>query len=77
MSDSNDFLEMSSTQTNFIATNSVLIGGSQRRVAKIMIYKRSWIQNNYFGPLENIAGIFQDGHLMHDCCHNLSMHAHI
>lgn len=56
MNDSNDFLELSSTQTNFVASSSVLIGGSRRRVAKIMIFKMSWLRNNYSGPLERIIG---------------------
>ena len=56
MNDSNEFLELSSTETSFIASRSVLIGGSQRRVAKIMLYKQSWLQRNYFGPLGRLAG---------------------
>ena len=57
ISDGNEFLELSSTETNFIASRSVMIGGSQKRVAKIMLYKMSWIQNNYLGPLQRKAGI--------------------
>ena len=60
MNDRNDFLELSSTETNFIASRSVLIGGSRRRVAKIMLYKRCWIQEYYREPLESIAGSVKD-----------------
>ena len=56
MDSDNEFLELSSTETNFIASSSVLIGGSQRKVSKIMMYKRCWIQRNYFDPLKRITG---------------------
>lgn len=51
----NRFLELSSTQTTFVASSSVLIAGRQRRVTEIMLYKPSWMQDNYLGPIERMA----------------------
>lgn len=51
----NRFLELSSTETTFVASSSVLIAGQQRQVSKIMLYKLSWIKDNYLSPLERFT----------------------
>ena len=57
---SNRFLELSSTETNFVASSSVLIGGQRRRVTSIMLYKASWMKRNYLEPMQNITSkLFQ------------------
>jgi len=53
----NRFLEITSTQTKFAASATVLVGGQRRRVTKIMLYERQWLQNNYLGPLERLTGM--------------------
>lgn len=51
----NRFLELSSTETNFKASSSVLIRGQRQRVSKVMLCKASWMKNNYLQPMQNIT----------------------
>lgn len=47
----NEFFELSAVDTKLLVTESFAIGGQQRRVCKIMMYKDSWIENYYYDPL--------------------------
>lgn len=55
---SNRFIELSSTETNFVASSSLFIAGRQRRVTEIMLYKRSWIRDYYLEPLQRMTSEF-------------------
>lgn len=43
---SNQFFSVNGANLNFVATQSILIGGVRRYVRKIMLYKNKWL--NYF-----------------------------
>lgn len=53
---SNKFLELSSTETTFAASSSVLVGGVRRRVTKIMVHTMSWIEGYYLEPIKRMSG---------------------
>jgi len=59
----NRFLEITSTQTKFAASATVLVGGRQKRVTKIMLYKRQWLQTYYLDPMERLRGMLYSCHL--------------
>ena len=40
-------------------SDNVLIGGERKRVAKIMLFKRSWLEDNYISPLMSFEGRLQ------------------
>ncbi|XP_052804073.1 uncharacterized protein LOC128234104 isoform X1 [Mya arenaria] len=52
----NAFYEISAVRHNLLVTNSILIGGQQRAVSKIMVYKRQWVLNYWITPMEAFAG---------------------
>lgn len=47
----NEFLEVSNVTNVLSVQNEILIGGQVTKVAKIMVFKKAWLENNYFGPL--------------------------
>ena len=47
----NQFYEVSAVNTKLIIAESLLIGGQQRRVQSIMMFKKRWIENSYVDPL--------------------------
>ena len=47
----NKFLELSAVTHMLAVSNNVLIGGERKRVAKIMFFKRCWLEDNYISPL--------------------------
>ena len=51
---SNDFFELSAVNTKLVVSESVLIGGQQKRVRKIMMFKKSWVEKYYLDPLRSI-----------------------
>ncbi|CAF1095215.1 unnamed protein product [Rotaria sp. Silwood1] len=55
---SNEFYEFSQIRHQLMAVRSILIAGRSRQVNKIMAYKLSWMQNNYFGPMSRLADRF-------------------
>ena len=48
---SNEFYELGQVQTSLAAVSNILIGGVNRKVRRIMIYKRNWMLRNYIMPL--------------------------
>ena len=50
----NQFYELSTVSTRLVVAQSLLIGGQQRKVRKIMMFKKSWIENNYLDPFRSI-----------------------
>ena len=53
---SNQFFELSAVSHMLAVTDNVLIGGERKRVAKVMFFQRSWLDNNYFTPLRSYEG---------------------
>ena len=51
---SNAFYELSAVNTKLVVAESLLIGGQQKKVQKIMMFKKSWIENNYLNALRSI-----------------------
>ena len=55
----NQFFELSSVSHMLAVTDNILIGGERKRVAKVMFFQRSWLDNNYFTPLRSFQGRLQ------------------
>ena len=51
----NRFFEIKAVSTRLVVSESILIGGQQRRVQKIMMCKRSWLEKFYLNPLRSIS----------------------
>jgi hypothetical protein len=51
----NEFYEIGQVRRQLVIVQSIIIGGQQRRVKKIMAYKQSWMQNNYYQPMRSLA----------------------
>lgn len=51
----NRFYDIGEVRNHLIAVQSVFIAGQTRSVKKIMTFKRSWLQRNYFEPMRNLA----------------------
>ena len=56
---SNRFFELSSVTHMLAVSDNVLIGGERKKVAKIMFFKRCWLQDNYISPLRSFEGRLQ------------------
>lgn len=48
----NEFLELSQVTQSLLLTQNALIGGKQRKVARIMAFKTIWLVKNYLEPLQ-------------------------
>ena len=48
----NEFYELSQVRNTFAVSSSVIIGGEQTRVAKIMTFKMCWMTKNYIEPIK-------------------------
>ncbi|KAK2553996.1 hypothetical protein P5673_024706 [Acropora cervicornis] len=55
----NQFFELSSVSHMLAVTDNILIGGERKRVAKVMLFKMSWLENNYLTPLRSFEGRLQ------------------
>ena len=55
----NQFFELSAVSHMLGVTDNILIGGERKSVAKVMFFKRSWLDNNYFIPLKSFEGRLQ------------------
>lgn len=51
----NEFYEIGQVRNQIMVVQSIVIGGQQRRVKKIMAYKAAWMQNNYYQPMRALA----------------------
>ena len=51
----NEFFEVNAVSTRLVVAESILIGGQQKKVKKIMMFKKSWIESNYLDPLRSIG----------------------
>lgn len=51
----NEFYEIGQVRNQIMVVQSIVIGGQQRRVKKIMAYKQTWMQNNYYQPMRALA----------------------
>ena len=49
-----NFFELSAVNTKIVVSESLLIGGQQKKVQKILMFKKSWIESNYLDPLRSI-----------------------
>ena len=47
----NRFFRLNSTETTFVAAESVFVGATKVSVKKIMAYKMSWMKRNYIDPM--------------------------
>ena len=50
----NKFFEISSISTKLVVSQSLLIGGQQQRVHKIMMFKKEWIELFYIQPIREV-----------------------
>ncbi len=50
----NEFYELSAVNTKLVVSESIMIGGQQKRVHKIMTFKKKWIENNYLNPFRSL-----------------------
>ena len=50
----NRFYELSAVSTKVLVSQSLLVGGQQKKVRKIMKFKKSWIEKYYINPLRSI-----------------------
>ena len=50
----NEFFELSAVSTKLVVAEFLLIGGQQKRVQQIMMFKKSWIERNYIDPLLSV-----------------------
>ena len=56
---SNQFFDLSAVSHMLAVTDNVLIAGERKRVAKVMFFKRSWLDKNYFTPIRTFKGRLQ------------------
>ena len=51
----NQFYEIGQIKNQLLVVQSIVIGGRQRQVKKIMAYKSGWMQRNYYQPMRQLA----------------------
>ena len=51
---SNQFLELSATKTDVLVSDSLLVGGQRKKIQRIMLFKKSWMEKNYIEPMRSI-----------------------
>ena len=52
---SNEFFELSAVSTRMVVTDSLMVGGQRKRVRKIMMFKKAWLERNYLEPMKEYA----------------------
>lgn len=55
----NRMYEIGHTRHNFVAVNSILIAGRNRRVKKLMAYRPSWLTTYYYRPMAALTTAFE------------------
>ena len=50
----NEFYELSAVSTRVLVSESLMVGGQQKRVRKIMKFKKAWIEKFFINPLRSI-----------------------
>ena len=51
--DINKFFEVSEVSTKLLVSESLLIGGQRKRVQKILMVKKEWIESYYIQPIKS------------------------
>ena len=50
----NEFYELSAVSTRVLVSKPLMVGGQQKKVRKIMKFKKAWIERYYINPLRAI-----------------------
>jgi len=50
----NKFYDFETVRNNLLVAGSVMIGGRNTQVTKIMTFKMSWLQNNWIRPMQEV-----------------------
>ena len=56
---SNEFFEVSVVSTTMVVASSIMVGGRECRVRKIMAFKDTWLVNNYINPILQLIAMVQ------------------
>ena len=51
----NEFYELSAVNTRMLVTDSLVVGGQRKRVRKIMMFKKVWLESSYLEPMKEYA----------------------
>ena len=54
MDSGNEFLKLSLAVNTFAVTDSVMVAGRCRSVNKLMLCKKSWVENNWINPMQRV-----------------------
>ena len=55
----NEFYELSAISHMLAVSDNIVIGGERKRVAKVMLFKRSWMEDNFLSPIRSFEGRLQ------------------
>ncbi|XP_060604234.1 uncharacterized protein LOC132757063 [Ruditapes philippinarum] len=50
----NEFFDLETVRNNLLVAGSIMIGGQQKRVSKIMAFKMSWLQLYWIDPMKTL-----------------------